>query len=163
MWVFEENYKSINYVWNSVPTYAGFLRKRFKVGFPIRKISKIFGNCMKYSRSVERKNDLAVNKAWPAGWLNNWILTVCRQWLTKYIQWLLWLQYNILKKYLAKLIYKLTKPVACRPIATRWLSAKRLVVRNVLISHAPNLRSKMRTDLKSSYTRWTQNYCPVKL
>ena len=69
MWAFEENYKSNNYVWNSVPTYAGFLRKRFKVSFPIRKISKIFGNCMKYSRSVERKNDLAVNKAWPAGWL----------------------------------------------------------------------------------------------
>ena len=74
MWVFEENYKSNNYVWNSVPTYAGFLRKRFKVGFPIRKISKIFGNCMKYSRSVERKNDLAVNKAWPAGWLTYEIL-----------------------------------------------------------------------------------------
>ena len=56
--MFEENYKSNNYVWNSVPTYAGFLRKRFKVGFPIRKISKIFGNCMKYSRSVERKMTL---------------------------------------------------------------------------------------------------------
>ena len=65
----EENFKSNDYVWNSVPTYAGLLRKRFKVGFPIRKISKIFGNCMKYSRSVERKIDLAVNKAWPAGWL----------------------------------------------------------------------------------------------
>ena len=70
MWVFEENFKSNDYVWNSVPTYAGLLRKRFKVGFPIRKILKIFENCMKYSRSVERKIDLAVNKAWPAGWLN---------------------------------------------------------------------------------------------
>ena len=74
----------------------------------------------------------------------------------------LWLQNNILKKYLAKLIYKLQKPVACRPIATRWLSAKRLV-RNVLISHAPKLKSKMWTDPKSGYTRWLQNYCPVKL
>ena len=65
----------------------------------------------------------------------------------------------MLKNYLAKL----TKPVACRPIATRRLSAKRLVVRNVLISHAPKLKSKMRTDAKSSYTKWVQNYCPVKL
>ena len=81
---------------------------------------------------------------------NNLILIVYRWWSTKYMQWLLWLQYNILKNYFAKL----TKPVACRPIATRWLSAKRLVVRNVLISHAPKLKSKMRTDAKSGDTRW---------
>ena len=64
-------------------------------------------------------------------------------------------------KHLAELEYKLTKPVACRPIATR--SAKQIVARNVLISHAPKLKSKMRSDPKSGYTKWLRNYCPFKL
>ena len=96
---------------------------------------------------------------------NNLILIVYRWWSTKYVQWLLWLQYNILKKNKVTTIFtdELTQPVACRVITTRWLSAKRLVARNVLISHAPTLKSKMRTDPKSGYTKWMQNYCPVKL
>ena len=90
---------------------------------------------------------------------NNLILIVYRWWSTKYIQWLLWLQYNRLQKYKVTIIFtdELTQPVACRAIATRWLSAKRLVVRSVLISHDPKLKSRMRTDAKSGYTRWLQN------
>ena len=45
-----------------------------------------------------------------------------------------------------------------RPIATRCLSAKQLAVRNVLISHAPKRKSKMRTVPKSGYTRRMKNY-----
>ena len=54
---------------------------------------------------------------------NNLVLIVYRWWSTKYIQWLLWLQYNILKKYKVTTIFtdELTQPVACRAIATRWL------------------------------------------
>ena len=31
------------------------------------------------------------------------------------------------------------------------------------ISPTLKLKSKMRTDPKSGYTRWMRNYCPVKL
>ena len=51
------------------PRTLVFWENDLKWAFPFGKFRKVFGNCMKYSRSVERKNDLAVNKAWPAGWL----------------------------------------------------------------------------------------------
>ena len=50
-------------LYETVFLHASFMQKQSKVSYPFQKISKIFGTCMKKSHSVQRKNDLAMQKA----------------------------------------------------------------------------------------------------